>query len=148
MKRFFDILFVVIAIFIISFIIFNSELVLKNYNFSLFWIIFEWKIIFFWIIFFLIYLFFSWILVRFVFVFNSSKENKLNKKIIELQEKINIKNEFLLEELVDNVKNTFQKIFEKQESKILEKFWNIDSELWKISAEIWYLKSLEKKEEN
>jgi predicted PurR-regulated permease PerM len=81
---------------------------------------------FFQILFFLVYLFISWILVRFVFVFNSSKENKLNKKIIDLQEQLNKKNEEIVKNLIEQVKNNFENIFDKyfkeQETKILEKF--------------------------
>jgi len=148
MKKIFDLIFVLITIFIVFFIVFNSNLILENYKFSLFWMEFEGKIIFFIIIFFLVYLLLSWVLIKFVFVFNSSKENKLNQKIIKLEEELKINKQDIIDWLVEKIeKNLEEKLWEiqqKSNEKILEKFDSINDGLWKINAEIWYLKSLDK----
>ncbi len=145
MKRFFDILLIILTIFIVSFIVFNSNLILGNYKFSLFWMEFEWKIIFYGILFFLFYLLFSWILVRFVFVFNSSKENKLNKKIIELQEELNKNFSEEKQEIKKIFEESCKKFFLEKNKEIYEKLWFIDDELWKINSQIGYLKDKKEK---
>ncbi len=144
MKRIFDIIFVIIIIFIVGFMVLNTEILMKSYDFNLFGFAFSWAIVFYFLIIFLIYSLINWIFVRFVFVFWGSKENKLNQKILKLQEEVNVNQSELRAEVIKEIKssfnNTISNYTENNKKFLEEKLENIDAELWKISAEIWYLK--------
>ena len=148
MKRIFDIIFVISTIFIVWFIVLNSKIILTNYDFNLFWFSFNAPIFLYFLIFFLIYTLTIWIFIRFIFVFWNSKENKLNKKIIELQEKVNENQTNLQTNLIKEIKSSFNTTisnYTQNNNKFFkEKLENIDNDLWKIFAELSYLK----KEEN